>query len=157
MALLDPVAAYDAASNAEAHLLALMLTENGIEAVAIDDVSSVTFSWLGALSNIHKPQVWIERDSLVRAKPLLEAYEDQLAERRERERQNGDLTNEPIDVVCEECRQQSQFPRTQNGTTQNCPHCNAYVDVGDEALIEGWDEPTIDDPPDSEENQREGP
>ena len=33
-----------------------------------------------------------------------------------------------------------KFPAAQKGTVQNCPHCKAYVDVGDDAGLEGWDE-----------------
>ena len=34
---------------------------------------------------------------------------------------------------------------TQRGTVQSCPHCRAYVDVGDDAGPEGWDKTSGDD------------
>ena len=41
-----------------------------------------------------------------------------------------------IEVVCEECGLSTVFPGSLNGTTQECLHCHAYVDVGDLP----WDE-----------------
>ena len=37
------------------------------------------------------------------------------------------------------------FPAAQNGMTENCPQCSAYVDVGDPVVIEGWDEEPLED------------
>jgi hypothetical protein len=143
MGLRDPIPAYNASNNAEAQLLAVMLNDAGVAAFAIDDVSQVGYWMFGVLPEIHKPQVWIERDSIDRAKPILEEYERQLAERREKERNAA--SDEPIDVICEECGEHSQFPGSQNGTTQNCPHCGAYVDVGQPVEIEGWNESPSED------------
>lgn len=38
---------------------------------------------------------------------------------------------EEIPVVCEDCGKTTLFPATLDGTTQQCQHCRAYVDVGD--------------------------
>jgi hypothetical protein len=43
----DPFAAYNAASNIEAHLVCNLLTEAGIEAVVIEDVSRRLRATLG--------------------------------------------------------------------------------------------------------------
>jgi hypothetical protein len=128
MALRDPVAGYNAATNLEAHLICGLLRDAGIEAATVEDVSMVGH-WIGGLMpEIHKPQVWIERADMERAKPILDAYE-------QRPSQQAKSTSDtwPIGVTCEECGKRSLFPAEQNGTVQECPHCRAYVDVGDES------------------------
>lgn len=146
MALRDPFAAYNAGTNIEAHLVCRMLNEAGIEAAVIEDISAAGIEWVGLLSEIHKPQVWIERADIERAKPILDEYEQRAAERRKTE-----SDGEPIDVTCEECGQTSEYPATQKGSVQSCSHCGAYVDVGDEVPFEGWDEvpPEDETPPES--------
>jgi hypothetical protein len=137
MAFRDPFAAYNAANNLEAHLVCNLLNEAGVEAVVIEDVSQVGVWIGGVVSEIHKPQVWIERANIGRAKPVLDEYERRMVG------QSGESTEgPPVKVTCEECGQISSFPATQKGSVQNCPHCQAYVDVGDEAQIEEWDQVT---------------
>ena len=139
MALRDPFAAYNAASNVEAHLVCGLLLDAEIDAVVIEDVSQVGV-WLGGtVSEIHKPQVWIERADIERARPVLTDYDRRNADRRAAERGEGEI-GPPVEVVCEECGKRSEFPATQTGTVQSCPHCRAFVDVGDDEEIEGWDE-----------------
>jgi hypothetical protein len=133
MALQDPFAAYNAASNVEASIVCGLLQDAGIEAMVIEDVSQAGI-WVGGFAGeIHKPQVWIERADIDRAKPVLDEYERRAAERRK------PGTGEPIEVTCEECGKKSTFPASQKGTVQTCPHCNAYVDVGDDVGFDGWD------------------
>lgn len=139
MALRDPFAAYDAGSNVEAHLVCGLLQDAGIPAVVVEDVSQVGV-WLGGtIAEIHKPQVWIERADVERARPVLADYERRNAERRGAGRGER-AAGPPVEVVCEECGRRSEFPAAQEGTTQSCPHCRAYVDVGDDVGVEGWDE-----------------
>lgn len=132
MALRDPVAGYTAATNLEAHLICGLLRDAGIEAATVEDVSMVGH-WLGGLiPEIHKPQVWIERADLERAKAIFGAYEQPASQQTNRA---GD--NAPIEVTCEECGQSSLFPAELNGTVQDCPRCRSYVDVGDK-FGEDW-------------------
>jgi hypothetical protein len=139
MTLRDPLAAYNAGSNVEAHLVCGLLQDAGIQAVVIEDVSQVGV-WLGGtISEIHKPQVWIERADINRARPVLTDYERRASERRAAERGEREA-GPPVVVGCEECGKRSEFPAAQKGTVQNCPHCRAYVDVGYEVGFEGWDE-----------------
>jgi hypothetical protein len=139
MPLRDPFAAYNAGSNVEAHLVCGLLRDADIPAEVIEDVSQVGV-WLGGtVAEIHKPQVWIERADLERARPVLTEYERRNAARRAAERDEG-AAAPPVAVVCEECGRRSEFPAAQKGTVQSCPHCRAYVDVGEEVGVEGWDE-----------------
>ena len=74
MALIDPVAVYNGADNFEISVIQNLLDAAGIEAFAVEDVSTVG-AWMGGMMpEIHKPQVWIERVDLDRAKPILEEY-----------------------------------------------------------------------------------
>jgi hypothetical protein len=139
MTLRDPFAAYNAGSNVEAHLVCGLLQDAGIPAVVIEDVSQVGV-WLGGMvAEIHKPQVWIERADIERARPVLTDYDRRNADRQAAERGTGEA-GPPVVVVCEECGKRSEFPAAQTGTVQSCPHCRAYVDVGDDSGIEGWNE-----------------
>lgn len=139
MALRDPFAAYNAGSNLEAHLVCELLQHAGIEAMVVEDVSNVGLTLIGPIAEIHKPQVWIERADIERARPVLTDYERRNAERRAAE--SGQHRGGPqIEVVCEECGKRSEFPAALEGSVQNCPHCRAFVDVGDDVDFEGWDE-----------------
>lgn len=140
MAFKDPFAAYNPGTNLEAHLVCGQLRDAGIEAVVIEDVSTAGL-WLGGtIAEIHKPQVWIERADIERARPILAAYERQANERRTGS-QTGDETAAPIQVVCEECGHRSEFPANKRGSVENCPHCHAFVDVGEDDEFEDWAEP----------------
>lgn len=132
MPLRDPVAVYNAASNLEALFIRDALVAAGVEAFVIEDVSQVG-TWVGGLvSEIHKPQVWVERSNIARAKPVLDAFERRAADLRNPNPDNaGGAT---IATVCEECGARASFPAVQRGSVQRCPKCKAYVDVGgDEA------------------------
>ncbi|MEX2170547.1 MAG: DUF2007 domain-containing protein [Pirellulales bacterium] len=135
MAIRDPVAVYNAANNLEATLLCEMLQAGGIEAHAVEDVSQVGAWMFGLLPEIHKPQVWIERADIERAEQLLEEFE-----RQKTEKLDADGDRSPVEVVCEECKKASTFPASRLGTVETCPHCGAFVDVGDDAGFEDWKE-----------------
>lgn len=48
------------------------------------------------------------------------------AARRKRAQRSG-----TISAVCEECGRSSDWPASAMGTTENCPHCAAYMDIPD--------------------------
>jgi Putative prokaryotic signal transducing protein len=130
MALRDPVAVYNAASNMEAHFVREALTAAGIEAFVIEDVSQVGTWAFGLIPEIHKPQVWVERADIARAKPVLEDYERRTAELRAADAAAD--AGPDIEAVCEECGGRSTFPAAVRGTVQTCRHCGEYLDVGGE-------------------------
>ena len=134
MPLLDPYAAFMATTNIEARLVCEMLRDEGIEAEVIEDVSTTGLWQGGSPAELHKPQVWIEKEARDKAKPILDEYEQSVAARKQT------AADGPIEVLCEECNTKSTFPPEMNGTTQNCQVCSAYVDVGNLVDIEGWDE-----------------
>jgi hypothetical protein len=136
MGLSDPVAIYNAESNDQAHLMCLYLEHCGIEAHFTYDDSLVGYWMFGRLPEIHKPQVWVDRSNVDAVRPLIEEFERRNRESRAvNQGNNTDL--EAILVVCEECGTTAHFPSWKKGTTQDCPNCAAYVDVGD---VENLDE-----------------
>lgn len=129
----DPVAIYNAANNVEAMLLREALQASGIEAHAVDDATPVGAWMFGLLPEIHKPQVWVDRDDASRARSVVDEFESRMAEQRETAAAAPDIS-----VVCEECGKSASFPAAQLGSTETCPHCGAYVDVGDDVGFDDW-------------------
>jgi hypothetical protein len=130
MAITNPISAYNAENNAEAHLLCNYLEQNGIEAHATLDESLAGYWSFGILPEIHKPQVWIDKSNAAAAAVLLAQYETDLARRRT-DRAAKESNSSPIDAVCEDCGKSTTFPASKNGTVQDCSHCGAFMDVGD--------------------------
>jgi hypothetical protein len=111
----------------------------GVEAFVIEDVSQVG-TWVGGLiPEIHKPQVWVERADVERAKPLLDNFERRAAELRGTQGE-GETSGPSVEAVCEECGAHSSFPAAQRGSVQQCPQCDSYLDVGDEDPPADWEE-----------------
>lgn len=145
MALKDPIAAYHAANDVEAHMLCDLLIERGIEAHVIEDNSAGELFSLGALSEIHRPQIWIERTDIERAKPVLDEFEQSL---KSHSNKDATVVGTPIEVTCDECGEKTKFPGDLHGTVQECPKCTAYLDVG---VVEGdWGEMSVEEETDEE-------
>ena len=132
MAIKHPVAVYTAENNIEAHQLCTYLEQSGIEACPTLDDSLAGFWTFGVLPGIHKPQVWVDESNVEAAQPLLADYEHEVVRRRATVNAAQAAETGSIDVVCEECEKTTAFPASKKGTTQDCSHCGAYVDVGDE-------------------------
>ncbi|GEM_PF-510493 len=125
-ALETPTLAYTASGNLEAHSVVNWLRSNGMRAYAVEDNSGVSLFAFGTISQFHKPQVFVDKSDLDPAGVLLQQFEAQ------RDKRQAELIGSPpIDSVCEECGTASEFPASQNGTTQNCPNCNGFMDVGE--------------------------
>jgi hypothetical protein len=130
MAICNPTAIYNAEDNIEAQLLCNRLEHNGIEAHAVMDEAVTGFWAFGKLPEIHKPQVWIDRSNCDAAATILREYEEELINRR-RASKARDRGGDTIDAFCEECGKTSTFAAVKKGTTQDCKHCGAYMDVGE--------------------------
>ena len=145
MKFLDPKAIYNAATNHEAHLLCQILIDSGIAAKVIEDNSPAGIAWVGPLAEIHKPQIWVERNDMESAKAILaetEKHTTELGAARESPQMTA-----PILVHCEKCDKHSEFPASQFGSVQSCPFCYAYVDVGDDVGFDDWEETESEDQP----------
>src|SRR5262245_35151253 len=102
MAIKDPVSAYNAENNAEAHLLCSLLEENGIEAHVTRDESVVGLGPLGMLPGIHKPQIWIDRSNIDAAAVVLAEYERDRSQRRSEDESAQDASSVVV-AICEDC------------------------------------------------------
>jgi hypothetical protein len=118
MALQDPVAVYDAANDVDAQLLCNLLNEAGVEAYITEDDAQV--------GQFLKPQVWVDRSAIDRAKPILQDHE-----RRQQPQETAQADDAVVESVCEECGKRTAFSASQEGTVQTCPQCGAYMDVGE--------------------------
>jgi putative signal transducing protein len=121
-----PVMLYTAATNVEAHVVVEMLHANGIPAYAVEDQSGVSLWMFGTISQFHQPNVWVDKSTAEKAIALVRQFEEN-----KRKREHPDTSIGTIPVACEECGKTTMFPDALNGTTQDCSHCNAYVDVGE--------------------------
>jgi hypothetical protein len=139
MAIDHPVAVYSADNNLEAELLCTYLANNGIEAYPTWDESRVATWMFGNLSQLNNPQVWVDQTNVEAAAPLLVEYEGERKRRQSKVDASKASDAASIDVVCEECGKPTSFPASKNGTTQDCSHCGAFVDVGDEESFDWSD------------------
>ncbi len=135
MDLKEPVAVYTAGTNLEAHVIVSMLNDNGVPAFAVEDQSGALWMF-GTIGQIHRPKIWVAKSTTAEAQELIRGFEDH-----RRERKNRGPGTQEIPVQCEECGKTSMFPDTQEGTMQNCPTCDAYVDVGELDWDEDFGEP----------------
>ncbi|MEO1524677.1 MAG: hypothetical protein AAFX06_04535 [Planctomycetota bacterium] len=129
-----PVCIYTALNNFDAHALVTWLEAHDIPAFAFEDVAGTNVSILGSINDLHAPQVFVDTSDVEAAVPLIKQFEV-----RRRERQTTQIDADGITATCEECGQSSQFPAKQNGTTQTCPKCRAYMDVGTDDWPDDFD------------------
>lgn len=106
--LKNPVVAYEADTNVQAHIVRTMLEESGIPAFVIEDVSYAGTCSLGTLPGINKPQVWVERKDLQAAQELTREFDDKNLHREEEsaERDFCFHCGEPVECgqgVCPSC------------------------------------------------------
>jgi len=102
VAISKPVAIYNAENNIEAQLLCAYLEQNGIEAYPTLD-ESVAFWSLGAVPEIHKPQVWIDEANVGATQPLLVEYERERQRRRATSEEELCTVADTVAAVCEVC------------------------------------------------------
>ena len=122
----QPVKLYTDATNVEAHMIVAMLHANGIPAQAVEDQSGVSLWMGGTISQFHAPNIWADKSTSEEATRLIRQFEDD-----KREHANPGAGKGEIQVECEECGKTTMFPDTLIGTTQNCSHCDAFIDVGE--------------------------
>ncbi len=124
----DPRCVHVADSPAVAELVASWLQGQGIEARVMDQstlggLEGLTI-WSSTGVSARGIEVWVlDPEQAPRALELLAEREAERVARRE----SADVG--PVAAVCEECGLTTTFPGAQRGTTQQCPHCAAYLDV----------------------------
>ncbi len=123
--MVDPVLAYTANDNLELHSVVTWLHSRGVRAYAVEDNCGASLWVFGTISQFHKPQVFVDKADLEEAGELLRQFEA----KRDTRRRDLD-SDQSISSQCEECGATSNFHSSQDGTTQNCPKCNEFMDVG---------------------------
>lgn len=162
MELNDPVAIYTAGSNLDAHQLVLVLRASGIESQVIEDNSTVGV-WVGGInSQIHKTRLWVSKCDVDKAGAVIEEFELRNSQRFQTRETPVELHAEWIDATCDKCGTVTRFAPIQKGTIVNCPHCFAFMDVGDDVDFDDWnvieqesDEGSDDNAGDSDEEAPE--
>jgi hypothetical protein len=121
-----PVIVYTAETNVEAHLIVDMLLAHGVPAHAVEDQSGVSLWALGTITQFHQPNIWVDETNRGEAARLIQVFEEKKRSRDDVVKKSG-----TIQVFCDDCGKTLSFPGSLDGTIQECPHCHAYVDVGD--------------------------
>jgi hypothetical protein len=150
MALVDPVKTYVGTSNVESQMILRLLQSAGIEAFAGEDVSPAGLWMGGTIPGIFDAGVYVSRDDAEQAIAAIRRHE-----RLEAERTAGQGAE--MEVTCDECGKVAAFPAAQRGTVQDCPHCGAYLDVGEGDLPGDWGAESEDGEDHSQPPEGEGP
>lgn len=143
MKLENPVVVYTAISNLEAQLVVEMLQGCGIDAYAMEDVAGYGLWMFGTITQIHRPKVFVDAKDRTGATERILQFEQERKLRYVKKRSGPD-----IQVDCEACGRVAFFPASQDGTTQQCPHCRSYVDVGSLPWEVDFGEPEVAADPD---------
>jgi hypothetical protein len=129
----DPRCVFVAENLIQAKLVVGWLEQQGVSARVADlnshDLYDVLAPFAFASAGARGFEVWVED-------PEKQSEAARLLTQREWARTvsgaEADISDEGIPVLCEKCGRVSFYPVDQRGTCQNCLHCGAYVDVGDE-------------------------
>ncbi len=125
MHLKNPTVAYIAESNIEANLVENFLIDRDIPAMAMEDESRIGETLFGP-TTLHRPKVWVEKEDVARVHQFLAEFES-----RKQERLQSQGAAEEILVTCDSCGKDTSFPASMKGNAEDCPHCGAFVDVGE--------------------------
>ena len=107
----EPVCAYVAETNSDAHLIATFLNDHGIKAHAIEDNSPAGMFALGTLPEIYRPKVLVDPASLDAAVEIISRYE------------KGKLQAVSPGVFCYHCGAECQ------SAAEECESCGKALDL----------------------------
>ncbi len=130
MAIADPVTVYTAHNAVEADTVRIFLEQEGIRADADTGQIGILRLLFSMPTRFPRRRVWVPRRDEHWARQLLAEYDGRPREGRGASRVDPSVTAGRVMVVCEECGRTSWFPAEQQGSTQECPFCYAFVDVG---------------------------
>lgn len=114
----------------EAEVVVIWLKNQGIDAQAMSlstlgDLEGLTL-YFGKGASFRGIEVWVkDPDQALEALRLLAEHSARFT---------TPEVLEDVVAICDECGEESVFPGKQRGTVQNCPHCEAYLDVPSSAL-----------------------
>ena len=126
----DANCVYVANSEGEADVVAAWLAEQGFPARVMDTRTLGGLPGMAPFSPLESDaggvEVWVlDAAGAPQAKQLLDEHSKTLAQQAA-----AAAHGEPVVVRCEECGQTAEFPATDRGSVQECPHCGEYLDVG---------------------------
>ncbi|QDU97602.1 hydrogenase maturation nickel metallochaperone HypA [Lignipirellula cremea] len=118
-------------------LVQIFLEQDGI-ASQIFDVAPFTGAY-HELDPANAAQIWVgvQPSDAEAAKDLLAKHFDAWVEKRKKYKEEAG----PAQAECDDCGKTSEFPASDRGTVQDCPHCGSFLDVpGDDDEIYDWAE-----------------
>ena len=125
----DPKCVHVADSLSEAESVAHFLNSHGLPAQVMNPATLGGLLGLTVLSRTGVSstglEVWV--NDPVHAEPALQKLQEFAAEQTKKGADNE--TKGPVEAECEECGKTITFPGAQRDSTQDCPHCGAYLDV----------------------------
>lgn len=130
----SPILTTDSPDLAEACVR--FLEEQGIPAEVIP-VATENTSSLG-LAQTPEHIVSVDSEHTARAVMLLQAAQQALQAQPVQIDVEINQLKGPVKATCDRCGQTTTFPGTMDGTTQECPQCFAFMDVGTLPEWEDW-------------------
>lgn len=127
----DPRTVFVADSPALAEAVIQLLAANNIPA-EIEQLPPAPVSALTGFSEERPeefPVLVTEPTKVQDARELL-ATAEKMADVRARVEKRAARTG-TVNVTCEDCGKQSEWPAAKMGTTETCPHCGGYMDIPD--------------------------
>lgn len=122
-----------------AEAVAAWLADKGFPAeLAVVGEIAAPVGGLG-LEEVPPPELEVRVVNPDHAEPARQAITEQreaLAEARAVAERRAQRTG-TVTATCEECGKPSEWPAAEMGTTQDCPHCGAYMDIPDPD--DNWD------------------
>ncbi len=128
----DPKCVFVADTPGMAEVIVLFLGEHNIAAQVMNPETLGGFVGLTPLSSTgissHGIEVWIHNLADAEyARNLIAQREDVLKEKAARAKTRLGT----VKAECDECGKTSEFPASEAGSVQDCPHCGEYMDVPD--------------------------
>ena len=112
---------YRASTLEEADIIVAWLDEQGITAVVRNRATAGMLE-IPVMYAAHGMEVCVaDAEQAERAVAALKEHY--------REQSDAAGSGSAIETKCEGCGETASFPYAQHGLVQNCPHCDAYIDV----------------------------
>jgi hypothetical protein len=129
MASSDRIAVYVAESNLDAQFLVVLMQNAGIDAYCIEDNSPGGMFSFGTLDRLHRPEIFVPRDQVSKAKEFVDRYE------------RGEIkdASRPAGPYCYHCGSECDVADTE------CPSCGSTLDAVSGDDIDSSEEPGDDD------------
>ncbi len=138
-----------------ANALAEWLTEKGFPAEVVRPSAAATVGDSLGFSPEVGAGIEVRVLSVEHVEPAKQAIEEQkaaIAEIRAVAEKRAARTG-TVEAACEECGKSSTWPAGQMGTTPDCPHCGAYMDIPDPD--ENWDDADFEEGEGEEDKEEE--